>query len=285
MTTYQIDGGQDAGLAARFGIRYETFGFDEEYFSVLLDHMGLDPDRVDKKDFANWHFDLLFTYLQVKQAQDTYLTIEQENKLLSEAQKHAKALSDKLVELEGALEVRRRLHEELGQLPYPTFQHDDTTIAQMRGPAGGRAFEGLTDFLFDLQVGLELAKITTKRIPGAPFLQAPQDDNIKGHKKYSEHVIQAFSRVGQDQWNHDRYLKRRKEHAGSYKIGMLAFAETFRDFWEAYSDYPFTEGRYEKVVKQRISRIADAAEHCLRKFGYEGKRSLIENSLREARQG
>lgn len=80
------------------------------------------------------------------------------------------------------------------------------------------------------------------------------------------------------------YQKQLRENQLPPKIVLFQFIELFEEFWHKYSVLDFTEGRYEVIVHQHISATVDAAEHCLKRYGAEYPRSLVENKVREVRE-
>lgn len=278
--SYAIEYGRAAFFKLHTGKDYYELGFDEPYFLTLLDHMGSSPDQIDIAAFVQAHMELATSYFEAKQVEDRWPSVDAENMALARVQKMAKELSDALHGLESNGQAGQRLHAELAANEQVAFDQAGVTLADLLGDPGHRPFEGVTDLLYDLQIGLERTKIRKPRAHTAPAI----GDNPKAwDKKQAAHVMTVMAAHSHQDDQADRYRSQVEDHALPANFAVHAFAEGFEGFWGTFSPLAFTEGRYEPDARQRISRTVDAADHCLKAYGETCPRSLAERAIQKVR--
>lgn len=263
------------------GKDYESYGFDREYFHVLLDHMGLDGEIYNFDDFEAAHFETLSTFLQCQQKVEKWSSITVENKALKKVAQSAANLTLALEELHSETLAGLRLHGEIKSDEKGFFQLGGHKLADLLGHREIEPFIGLVQILYDLRKNIERAKIKKKRDLSLPKLP---DDKANFKEFMRSHSIKKDAFVSSERTEAERYREHVQNHALPVNFALVEFLGAFEEMWHQFSPLRFTEGKHEPDAKQHISRAVDAAEHCLRKFNADYPRSIVENKLRSIRE-
>jgi hypothetical protein len=263
------------------GLDYDEFGFDEKYFDDLLSHMGVNADQVDWDTFISKHLSALTAYFQARKEEKNWISIDTENKALSRVQSIANNLSDALDELETIGQAGKRLHSEILANEKTAFKHDKTTLANLLGHPDYKRFDGITDLMFDISVGLERAKIRKPKKLSSPRFKG---DPKKWQKLQSQYIVKVVAAINSGENLGDQNRTSTQEHALPANYALLSFVWHFEELWHEFTALQFTEGKHEPDARQHISRTVDAAEFSLRKFGTNYPRSLIERKVRQVRE-
>jgi hypothetical protein len=261
---------------ARYGYDLDDFPFDNAYLDALLARLGKSRETVDLGSFAVGHFNLLFIYIQAKKIEDGLPTIEQETKALAKAQDLARKLAMALGEIQRTGEAGQRLVEDAQALPRTHFSLGDVALADFANGPPYEPFQPMRALLHDLQTALQRAKIEKPRPAIAPLNVPASDQHARDD---------AWTRF--DAFTPDleaRYQARLLQHGRTANSALTAFALELWQFWQKYSDRPFTEGRYEGAIRTNNSNTLDLAETCLKAFGAKYARSLIAKKLRDIRE-
>ncbi len=268
-------------LKRRSGRDYEDFGFDDEYFGELLALMGADPGATDRGALELAHFSALSGFLQAERVERRWTSIGDESEALSKVQTLAQTLSAALTELQFKGQAGKRLHTEISAIKNVQFNHNGTTLSDLLGESEFEPFGGVADLLFDLQVGLERAKIQKPKPLEALRLQG---DLATQRQQNDTYWVRRIAAKDIEEAPEERYRRLTRDHALTPNPALVVFVSEFEEMWHAFASVPFTEGRYEKDARQNISRTVDAAELFLRKIGATYPRSLITRKVREVRE-
>lgn len=263
------------------GKDYREFGFDDAYFHTLLDFMRIDPDKLDWTRFLIGHRNVLIGFFEAQRNQETWVSIDTENKALAHVQSLALNLSNALEALADTGQAAQRVVTEFQPTDVCSFRHGNVTLAGLLSNPEYKPFRQISNLLFDLRVGLERAKIQKPTELAEP---APTGDAKNDAKRQDALKVKDAALATMVEGQKDRFNRLVEGNSLPRNFAVLAFISRFEELWNEFSDLPFTEGRYEPDARGTISRVVDAAEHCLRKLGATNTRSLIVKKVREIRE-